>query len=99
VAREGRDYVAGTDQPVSAQALEARLAGGAQMSWPPVPTPFARPRPCQAALGRNHEAVRIGRQSFGNQLFTDARTVGEAVISVYVLLEFGRLRVQTDRQW
>ena len=61
---------------VSAQAFEARLAGGAQMRWPPVPTPLAGAWPRQAALGRNDQSVGIGRQSFGDQLLADARTVG-----------------------
>src|SRR6202521_1860935 len=62
--------------PVGAQALEARLAGGAQMRWPAVPTPLARPRPRQAALGRNDQPVAIGRQRFGDQLLADPGTVG-----------------------
>jgi len=61
---------------VSAKTLEARLAGGAQMRWPPVPTPLAGAWPCQAALGRNDQPIGIGRQSFGDQLLADPRTVG-----------------------
>jgi hypothetical protein len=40
---------------VSAKTLEACLARGAQMRWPPVPTPLAGAWPCQAALGRNDQ--------------------------------------------
>jgi hypothetical protein len=62
--------------PVNAETLEARLAGGAQMTWPSVWTPRAGAGPCEAALGRNDQPIGIGRQSFGDQLLADARTVG-----------------------
>ena len=46
------------------------------MTWPSVWRPRAGAGPCEAALGRNDQPIRIGRQSFGDQLLADARTVG-----------------------
>src|SRR4029077_1971914 len=49
--------------PVNAETLEARLAGGAQMTWPSVWTPRAGAGPCEAALGRNDQPIRMGARA------------------------------------
>ena len=62
--------------PIGPQALEACLAGRAQMCWPPIGTPLAWPRPRQAPFGRDDQPIAIRRQRFGDQFLAHPGTVG-----------------------
>src|SRR5450631_575074 len=61
---------------IEPQAPQTALACRAQMRGMRVAFPLAGSRPCQPAFGRNDQALRIWVQRFGNDLFTDVRSVG-----------------------
>src|SRR5208282_331398 len=60
-------------EPEPAQAALARLS---QVFGAPVGVPAVRAGPDQAALGRDHQVVRVRVQRLGDQGLADVRTVG-----------------------
>src|SRR6202011_2848846 len=61
--------------PLETQAAQAPVDSLAQMIRPPVLHPPSGARALEAALGRNHQPLRIGVQSLGDQALTDFRPV------------------------
>src|SRR5690242_4877840 len=58
------------------QPPQAALAGLAQVLGPAVGLPAVRARADQAALGRDHQVVRVRVERLGDQGLADVRTVG-----------------------
>ena len=58
-----------------AQALQARLAGGAQVFGASIGCPLLARRARDATLGRDHEPGRVRVQRLGDQLLARARSI------------------------
>ena len=61
---------------ISLQPPQAHLDALAQILGPTDRQPLVRPLPRQTALGGDDHAVRIGRQSFADDVFGDFRAIG-----------------------
>ena len=60
---------------VDLQPPEAPFAGLPQVLGPPVARPLSRPGTGQAALGGDHEPVRVGMKRFGDQVLAHLRPI------------------------
>src|SRR5437016_1774132 len=62
--------------PIEAQAPKAAFEAFAQPFRSAVHLPSIRPRPVEAAFGRDHQPGRIRKERFSDELFADVRSVG-----------------------
>src|ERR1700674_1655416 len=61
---------------VQSQSLEAALNRFAKVRGSRIVGPLIRPGTVPASLGRNHQASRVRKQGFGNQLLVEVRPIG-----------------------